>query len=341
MNIIKTPNEMLLEMAGIPHMKAGGQTEVVQTKPITNPSKAQLDAWVKQYMPAPPKDKQGWAQAKKEYQIDQLHQYGSPHQKNYAEFIDNRSKALWTNMVKGNKFDNPVSFYRPNPKNLHGAKDYLETMPTTLDADRLAEQTKALRAAEKYGGAKLTPQQLKTFYALEGRSDMGFNGTDFNNAKALEIAEKLKAEGHPEEAAYYAAALYDKNKVANRTGISLQEAWNGTGTSEYGKTGMDYKHAYDAFQPYIEHPKNAELDKVINTSYNWQDPYANKPVQLQAPQQQQQQQAPQMQAQEQIDPLQQTPGLGAYKKGGAVKPEDMFHEMIARGKTPSKLKPKK
>ena len=273
--LIKSPIEMLYEQAGIPHMSGGGQPP-----PNTKPTRAQVAAWAKQHfgnLPNPPTAK-NWAGTTQQYVQDQLKQYGTPEQQNYVKWQDDRHMRQ---LAMQDESDKVVPVYRADPANRFKGNNGLETQPTYLDPEMIQKQIAAIRAGEKYGVPKLSPQQLKTFYPLEGRSDMGFNGVDFNDAKALELAEKLKAEGHHPDQAYYAAALYNKNNMANRLHAPLPQAWNGFGTSEYGKTGLDYNKAYEAFGKVVDHPQNKEFNTLIDNAYN--NPQMPQPTNTTAP----------------------------------------------------------
>jgi hypothetical protein len=290
-SLIKTPNQMLLEQAGVPHLATGGQppskakmqaelatsTQAAQQKPNVNPTKAQLIAFIKQN---PQMFNYGNPLAnlklvRGEFITDQLKNYGNPAQKEYVAW---QSDNLQRRLMGTDESDKVIPVYRPDPTNRFGGKTGLETQPTYLDPTMIQKQIAAMKAGQPYGVPQLTPQQLKTFYTLEGRSDMGFNDIDFNDLKALDIAEKLKAEGHHPDQAYYAAALYNKNKQATRLNAPLPQAWNGFGTSEYGKTGMDYNNAYNAFGKLVDHPQNKEFNTLIDTAYHQpQQPQATQP----------------------------------------------------------------
>ena len=324
---------MILQEAGIPALKSGKSvskakmqaelaTNAQNKKPVpnTNPSKKEMLNWVKEAgedWALPLIQKNQWGDVKRQYVVQQLKAFGSPAQKEYVAWQADRDQRR---MLGTDESDKIIPVYRPDPKNRFGGKNGLETQPTYLDPTMIQNQISAMRAGEKYGVPQLTPQQLKTFYSLEGRSDMGFNDVDFNDPKALSIAEKLKAEGFHPDQAYYAAALYNKSNQANRLGAPLPQAWNGFGTSEYGKTGMDYNNAYNAFGKVVDHPKNQEFNSLIDTTH------AN-PIIPNAPKQQNQNQMPQ------VDMLGNATGLPAqdtgsslFKKGGSVKPKQ-FRDM--------------
>lgn len=167
---------------------------------------------------------------------------------------------------------NPVTAYRADPTGRYGGKDRMETMPTTLDKNMIDAFIKAMRAGEPMGVPQLTPQQLAQMLLTEGRSDFGFNVLNENNKRAMQKAELLQEMGHDRIPADFAAALYDKQQLANRLNRPLQEVWNGLGRSSAGRTGAQHNQRFNEFGYAVDHPKNAELMRVINEAYNYRPP---------------------------------------------------------------------
>jgi hypothetical protein len=203
--LLKSPHEMLLELAGIPHLASGGQP----------PSLGNVDM--------------------------------TP--------------------------DNPINAYRADPTGKFGGKDRMETMPTRLDRTTIEEYIKAMRAGAPMGIPQLTPDQLARMLLVEGRSDFGFNTLNENNKLAMQKATLLNEMGHGQPAANFAAALFDKQQLADRINKPFQEVWNGSGRSDVtGRTGAQHNQRYNQFGYAVEHPKNAELINFINSAYNYQPP---------------------------------------------------------------------
>jgi hypothetical protein len=212
-SLLKSPHQMLLELAGIPHMQSGGQ----------------------------PPSNQALIMAAK---------YG----------LDTTP-------------DNPVNAYRADPTGKHGGKDRMETMPTRLDKTTIEEYIKAMRAGAPFGIPQLTPQQLAQMLLTEGRSDFGFNMLNENNKMAMKKASLLNEMGHSQVASNFAAALFDKQQLANRINKPFQEVWNGTGRSNVtGRTGAQHNNRYNEFGYAVDNPKNAELMNTVNSAYNYQPP---------------------------------------------------------------------
>jgi hypothetical protein len=169
--------------------------------------------------------------------------------------------------------DNPVNAYRADPTGKHGGKDRMETMPTRLDKTTIEEYIKAMRAGKSMGIPQLTPNQLARMLLVEGRSDFGFNTLNENNKMAMQKAALLNEMGHNQMAANFAAALFDKQQLANRIKKPFQEVWNGTGRSmATGRTGAQHNDRYNEFGYAVDNPKNAELMNAINAAYHYQPP---------------------------------------------------------------------
>jgi hypothetical protein len=212
---------------------------------------------------------------------------------------------------------NPINVYRADPTGRYGGKDRMETRPTVLDKTTLQDYIKAMREGEALGVPQLTQDQLARMALVEGRSDFGFNALNEDNKLAMKKAQLLQEMGHNRVPADFAAALYDKQKVAERINKPFQEVWNGTGRSGMtGRTGAQHNDRYNEFGYAVDHPKNADLMQAINEAYNYQPPVKQT-----------------LGANEYADPMgsyiptieQNKPGR-LYANGGAVKPKT-FHDI--------------
>jgi hypothetical protein len=166
----------------------------------------------------------------------------------------------------------PVQGYRADPTGRFGGKDRMETQPTTYNREIVDAYIKAMRAGEPLGVPQLTQDQLMQMLLTEGRSDFGFNMLNENNKKAMHKAEVLNEMGHSKLASDFAAALYDKQQMANRLNRPLQEVWNGLGRSSAGRTGAQHNQRFNEFGYAVDNPKNAELMNVVNEAYNYRPP---------------------------------------------------------------------
>ena len=238
MNLIKSPLSALLNQAGVPTLANGG------TPPAPTPAPAPVRPPVQ--APIPPSPSSFTVVTDGGYVPDK-----------YFKYTTDPFAYLGQ--------DSLIDAYRANPKNKFGAKDFIETQPTRLNSAQITAYMKALRDAEQYGVKPLTPEQLVTMALVEGRSDLGYNMFNYNNPKALKIAETLSGTmGHNPDAAGFAAAVLDKQMQAQRLNIPFTTLWNGTGRG-MGGTGADYTRRYnEAYNSgAYEHPKNALLYEAI------------------------------------------------------------------------------
>jgi len=235
MNLIKSPLSALLNQAGVPTLADGG----------TPPAKAKPKQRPPAQAPIPPSS----------FRIVTGGTAGTPDQ--YYKYAKDPFAYLGE--------DSLIDAYRANPKNKFGAKDFIETQPTRLNSAQITAYMKALRDAQQYGVKPLTPEQLVTMALVEGRSDLGYNMFNYNNPKALKLAETLSGTmGHNPDAAGFAAAVLDKQMQSQRLNIPFTTLWNGTGRGT-GGTGADYTRRYnEAYNTgAYEHPKNALLYEAI------------------------------------------------------------------------------
>lgn len=288
MNLIKSPLSALLNQAGIPTLANGGT-------PPSTPAKA-----ISKALSSPMPIKQAMAQLQQ-----QLQQAPSTYQAirfSPASSMPSKFLPYGSDPFAYLEGDNMIDAYRANPKNKFGAKDFIETQPTRLNSDQITAYMRALRDAAHLGVKPLTPEQLATMALLEGRSDLGYNMFNYNNPKAVKLAETLSDYmGHDPQAAGFAAAVLDKQMQSQRTGIPFTTLWNGTGRGAAG-TGEDYTKRYKAAYNTgaYEHPKNAVLYEAIATGLM---PEKEKPTMPQ------------------VDPMGNPTG---YKTGGPVSKEKAF-----------------
>lgn len=102
---------------------------------------------------------------------------------------------------------------------------------------------------------KMTPEDVVTLLAQEGRADLGANAKDAvsgwsHNPHAVALNNKLQEMGYGPYDAGTAALLLDKQMTARRlsekTGkeIPWQAVWNGLGQTKTGRTGFDYAREF-------------------------------------------------------------------------------------------------
>jgi hypothetical protein len=156
-------------------------------------------------------------------------------------------------------FSENLKGYRANPKNLYGAKDRMETLPTKLNKAEMYTILSGLSTAEKAGMPKLSDKQLANMFLNEGRSDAGFNNFNFNNKQAKALYDKLIEEGQPALSAGFAAAVLDKTQEAKRLNKDFNELWNGVGTSNQNRTGAQNAQRMQEGQYAPDAPKNEQF----------------------------------------------------------------------------------
>lgn len=75
-------------------------------------------------------------------------------------------------------------------------------------------------------------------------------------------------------AADHLVQLAEKDRVSRKTGIDFNRAWNGTGVTDYGGTGANYAARMRRdFLPAVQHPRNAEFIKFIQSRLDPNTPY--------------------------------------------------------------------
>ena len=165
-----------------------------------------------------------------------------------------------------------LNYYRSgtNPKNT--SPDGLETRPSNsatrdpIDTEKLYNYARGMGIAKKLGLTSLTPQEFAAFALKEGRSDLGNNGADYTNPKTNALILKLREHVDPLTAEFI-ALVQEKTDVAKRKGITLQEAWNGTGRNYFGVSGRQYSQDWNNHLKAVSNPKNKPLLDFINRAY--------------------------------------------------------------------------
>jgi len=165
-----------------------------------------------------------------------------------------------------------LQFFRAGFKAQNTTPEGLETRPTTFDRGykddvaHLYKMSRGLGLAKKMGYASLNPEEIAAFVLKEGRSDLGSNGSDPTNPKSNELVDKLsKVVDYP--TAGLIATLQEKAEIAKRKGITLQEAWNGTGKNSFGISGKQYSQDWNNHLKAVSSPKNKALLDFINRAY--------------------------------------------------------------------------
>jgi hypothetical protein len=150
-----------------------------------------------------------------------------------------------------------------------------ETLPKKFDTGAIVNLLQGIHAAKTSGvplsktaEEQLTAEKVGNRILKEGRADAGANEFDVNNKKALDfyrlISNEIFNSTNSDAGARFAAAVMDKAGVSDRTGISFDRLYNGTGKSkESGRTGADYSKELAAAQGAINDPRNANFKDLI------------------------------------------------------------------------------
>lgn len=164
-------------------------------------------------------------------------------------------------------------------------KDTYNINPIELMADNLF----GLQQAQKYGGPKITPEEMTALLFQEGRPDFGLNSADMygHDKQASGLRDKLgKEEGYLEDwrlnrsspADLAASILYAKKKGAE-LGVPWTKVWNGLGRNvTFGRSTdsavvggkvtpgareVDYVKEQNQNRDIVNDPKNAEILNFI------------------------------------------------------------------------------
>jgi len=157
-------------------------------------------------------------------------------------------------------------------------KDKVESMPLYYHTGDMDRYLKAHKAAQQFGGPKLTAEQLTAIALVEGREDFGYNTWDTGNPKIVKYYSNLIKNGMDPHDAGFAAAIYEKDLVAKRLKIPFETAWNGTGTSIWNKSGKNYSDTVNKTREIVSHPKNKPLYDFIKQRASYEDNMPNVAV---------------------------------------------------------------
>lgn len=183
-----------------------------------------------------------------------------------------------------------VAAYRADPTGKYGGKEGLETQPITRltkggdrynkpntdpkTSNTYTDPSKAVQelyryarlngAAAKLGYAAMSPEEIASFALKEGRTDLGYNAL-MGGKKDIDYEKSLREKYDITNTdANFLAAVAAKRRVADKLGISLAEAWNGTGRNALGTSGADYAKDLENHKKAAAHEKNKALLDIIN-----------------------------------------------------------------------------
>lgn len=166
----------------------------------------------------------------------------------------------------------PISFFDKGGNYMHPTNNDLETADSYNNSSKAIQQIYRMArvngAAEKHGYPAMSVEDLAAFALKEGRPDYGFNGGSINNYTRnlnKEINDKFNL--HPHDVSFL-ATIADKKRIADKFGISIAEAWNGTGKNEKGQTGKDYAKDWENHKAAALNEKNKQLMDIINRGIN-------------------------------------------------------------------------
>ena len=236
---IKSPQQMILEQAGIPHMQAGGKT--APTTPQMNAALAMGFTGGLGGGKMAPKDLPEGVMMPMYHGQPEFYYFQDP---------------------------TPVKYYRRGTIPKHTTKEGLETLPSEINANELKNWISVMRAGEKHGVPQFSPEQIAAMVFKEGRTNLGFNQFNYRDPKSLEIYRKLVEEGYDPAAAGFGPAIYDAHAKAKQFGGDPHRYWFGTGVSEDKQTSPQYVEGMKQNMQYVTHPKNAELLNTIRDAYN-------------------------------------------------------------------------
>ena len=142
----------------------------------------------------------------------------------------------------------------------------------------------AIHDANKISSLGISPKEMVSLIAQEGRTDFGANDLNVehfaHNKQAVALYDKLKAMGYDEMQAGLPALMLEKKRVADKLDVPWQAAWQGMGTTESGRTHKDYmkelslnaanvsanKDALAAFTREMSEPAKARTLNDVNFS---------------------------------------------------------------------------
>lgn len=183
-----------------------------------------------------------------------------------------------------------IKMYRADPTGKYGGKEGLETLPQPrfdVGGDRYhnrvedptvsdvyGDSSKAIQqlyryarlngAANKYGYPSLSPEDVAAMALKEGRSDLGFNAVNLGHPDELKFNKMLRDTYNlTSNDQNFLAALFAKQRVADKFNIPFAHAWNGTGVNDAGQSGKDYAKNYEHHRNAALHPNNQQLMDLV------------------------------------------------------------------------------
>ena len=184
-----------------------------------------------------------------------------------------------------------IKMYRADPTGKYGGKEGLETLPQPrfdVGGDRYhnrvedptisdvyGDSSKAIQqlyryarlngAANKYGYPSLSPEDVAAMALKEGRSDLGYNAVNLGHPDELKFNKMLRDTYNLTlNDQNFLAALFAKQRVADKFKIPFANAWNGTGVNDAGQSGKDYAKNYEHHKKAALHPNNQQLMELVN-----------------------------------------------------------------------------
>jgi len=184
-----------------------------------------------------------------------------------------------------------IKMYRADPTGKYGGKEGIETLPQPrfdVGGDRYhnkvedptvsdvyGDSSKAIQqlyryarlngAANKYGYPSLSPEDVAAMALKEGRSDLGFNAVNLGHPDELKFNKMLRDTYNlTSNDQNFLAALFAKQRVADKFNIPFANAWNGTGVNDAGQSGKDYAKNYEHHKKAALHPNNQQLMELVN-----------------------------------------------------------------------------
>lgn len=144
----------------------------------------------------------------------------------------------------------------------------------------IANNLYAIQQSQKYGGPKVTPEEMTALLFQEGRPDFGLNSSNMysHDKQALALRAKLKnEEGYDEgtQSADLAASIFYAKKKGAELGVPWTKVWNGLGKNiafgrpndsavvggkvEPGLREVDYVKEQNQNRDIVNDPRNAEI----------------------------------------------------------------------------------
>lgn len=138
-----------------------------------------------------------------------------------------------------------------------------ETQPLPLPMGELYQFARAAHEGVNAGVSPLAKTLFPGKVLHEGRADAGTNEANLDNKNARAVYYDVNGRlledpivSDYNRASLYPAAMEDKIDVARRKGISLERAWNGTGTAVTGRTGTQHAERAAKHEAAVSDPRN-------------------------------------------------------------------------------------